>query len=220
MKPTPSFTRWCGCLSARFCLKHAVNANTAGKTVLVFGGFALLATDSLRAETRAIGALDMTAMLFGQLFYTSYWSVESGGGVDAFFDGNVRVSQPHTHVLTRFLRPWVVTFSAAIFYSVFCGLFLWISIVEPQRFAAAYAAASAFWHGWIAVLMLFSTFFSCLTSYGQLTPSEHPSIHHRMSITENALTSIPPHIEIPVDSSMKITSALELREVLARHHQR
>ena len=156
----------CPCGRPRFLLKHAVAINYSGKTTLVFLGFIAAMTDSLTGVSRFVCAANAVGMLLGQLWYTSYWSVDQQGGVDRFFR-----DRPGQHVLTDFpttsfrILPAAWMFFASLYYAAFFTAFLFSYLSEPfaspQAPMVLYLLAASLWHAWVFILLFGGSLLAC-----------------------------------------------------------
>lgn len=157
----------------RFVLKHAVSINQSGQTVLFFLGAIAGMEESLPAFTRTVCWANAIAMIIGQLFYTLFWTIDEGGGMDRF----LRPNADNKHGLVTFtdrcnIPRWVWLLIAAVYYLVFHILFIvaFFDSALPVGFFKSYIGAAILWHTWIVFLFVYST----LMGYCSMCKSPEP----------------------------------------------
>lgn len=147
----------CLCANSSWAMKHVVWINMSGKTVLVFGGVFLLVHPVVDWWSRFAGGLNLVGMLFGQLWYSSYWTIGKGEGVDQFVKDS-----GSAHPLTDFpfgddcsiaTSGWI--FAASMYYVAFTVLFYYAYTKEHEdnTHVLWYDVAACIWHGWVLLLL-------------------------------------------------------------------
>ena len=172
----------CGCFTPSFALKHVVWANMSGKTVLVFAGgvIALDGYGRFQTFTRVVSGVNSLCMLLGQLWYSSYWTMGRGEGVDTFLAQSEVEAQSGgrpAHALlacdatcwlpcyekqTR-VRPSLWMFAASLYYLAFFFLFLFVHLnsEETQADGKAYALVASLWHAVVFFFLFSACFMQC-----------------------------------------------------------
>lgn len=132
----------------------------SGKTALVFGGVMLAVYPGLEEFTTRVGLSNAIAMALGQCWYSHYWRIGPGEGIDDFtIASDHRDHRTSQHALLKCCSlPALWTFAAALYYAAFIFLFDAVRQNEENALAVAYATAAEFWHGGCLVLLVWTSF--------------------------------------------------------------
>ena len=152
----------CNCWNASFCLKHAVTANFSGKTVLIFGGAIVAFFEGATLGSRICGACNALGMLFGQYWYSAFWSPygtkTQRSSLDVFYDVRPQDPKDRNHALLNiFPWSWLWTFLAGFYYLGFGAAFLAVGVEETAPLIRAYDFTAGAWHLYFLALLWFTT---------------------------------------------------------------
>lgn len=125
-----------------FFLRHVVAMNYAGKVYSVIRGIEIAATD-IDDLNKALFISYAVFMALGMYWYTRFWSLKVD--LEKYYNND------KSHALIRICKSnKIVTFFAAIYYALFCGLFTWsyVEINEPV------ALSFSIWNAWCCANLL------------------------------------------------------------------